>query len=99
MTVDVPPEYESIEEFVQYLLDEDRDWYDHRDLQALSYSLRLSSHKVRAQLDDWGLHLVRREPEREVRGYSSWDENRWQGNPCGGGSGWEQVAGFAGKKG
>ena len=93
------PEYASIEDFVQYLLDEDREGYNHEDLQALSASLRLSRHKVRAELDSWGLHLMIRPHEQQVRGFSSWDENRWEGNPCGGGSGWEQVAGFAGKKG
>lgn len=93
------PEYESIEAFVEYLLDDERFEYDHEDLQALSASLRLSSHKVRRELDSWGLTLKRRPHEQEVRGFSSWDENRWQGNPCGGGTGYEQIAGFAGKKG
>jgi len=97
--MEVPPEYESVETFVEFLLDDDRTEYDHEDLRALSYSLRQSPRKVRAELDSWGLTLKRREHEREVRGYSSWDENRWQGNPCGGGSGWEQIAGFGGQKG
>ena len=96
---DIPPEYASIEDFVEYLLDDDRTEYDHRDLQHLSYSLRLSVRKVRALLDDWGLTLKSRPREREVRGFSSWDNNRWQGNPGSGGSGYEQIAGFAGRKG
>jgi hypothetical protein len=97
--IEIPPEYASIEEFVEYLLDEDREQYDHEDLQLLAYSLRTSLRKVRAELDSWGLTLKARPHEQEVRGFSSWDENRWQGNPCGGGSGWEQIAGIAGRKG
>lgn len=93
------PEYESIEAFVEYLLDDDRVEYTHVDLVKLARSIRQSTSKVRAELDSWGLTLKRREHEREVRGYSSWDENRWAGNPCGGGTGYEQIAGFAGRKG
>lgn len=95
----VPPEYETIEEFVEYLLDEDRFEYDHRDLQILSEHLRVSIPKVRAELDSWGLRLKERPHEREVRGFNSWDHNRWAGNPCKGGSGHDQIAGFAGQKG
>lgn len=95
----IPPEYASIEDFVEYLLDEDRDSFGHEDLELLSYSLQLSIVKVRVELEGWGLKLSPRQKARTVRGYSSWDENRWEGNPCGGGSGWEQIAGFVGRKG
>lgn len=99
MSVDEMPEYASIEDFVEYLLDDDRVSYTHRDLGLLSESLGLSVAKVRAALDSWGLKLAERPHEQEVRGFSSWDNNRWAGNPCGGGTGWEQISGFAGRKG
>lgn len=95
----VPPEFATLEDFVEYLLDEERFEYSHEDLGLLSRSLRLSVSKVRALLDDWGLKLKFRPHEQEVRGFNSWDHNRWAGNPCGGGSGYEQIAGFAGRKG
>ena len=93
------PEYASIEDFIEFLMDEDRAQYDHRELQALSYNIRLSASKVRKELDSWGLTLQERPKERRVRGINSWDNNRWAGNPCGGGSGWEQIAGFSGQRG
>jgi hypothetical protein len=96
---EIPPEYSSLEDFVEYLLDDDRYGYDHNDLTQLSTSLGLSVSKVRAALDDWGLHLKMRPKERSVRGFNSWDNNRWASNPCKGGSGWEQISGFAGQKG
>ena len=99
MLSDIPAEYTTIEEFVEYLLDDDCYHYDHEDLRVLSYSLQMSISKVRVLLDDWGLKLKVRPKEQQVRGYTSWDSNRWAGNPCGGGSGWEQIAGFGGQKG
>lgn len=97
--MEVPPEYTSIEEFVEYMIDDEREEYDHEELGMLAYSLKLSVSKVRAVLADWGLRLTPRPKERNVRGINSWDHNRWAGNPCGGGSGWEQIIGFSGQKG
>ena len=97
--MNVPPEYASVEEFVEYMIDDEREEYDHEDLGMLAFSLRLSIPKVRVILDDWGLRLAERPKEKRFRGYSSWDNNRWDGNPCGGGSGWEQITGFSGQKG
>jgi hypothetical protein len=96
---EVLPEYATLEDFVEYMLEDERYRYTYRDLQLLSESLKLSIPKVRAALDDWGLKLATRPKEQEVRGFSSWDNNRWAGNPGAGGSGWEQISGFAGQKG
>jgi hypothetical protein len=97
--VNVPPEYASLEDFIEYMMDDEREEYDHEELGMLAYSMKLSVSKVRAILDDWGLRLADRPKEQNVRGYTSWDENRWAGNPCGGGTGWEQILGFSGQKG
>lgn len=97
--MDVLPEYASLEEFVEYMMDDEREEYDHEELGMLAFSMKLSVPKVRTILDDWGLRLAHRSKEKNVRGYSAWDNNRWAGNPCGGGSGWEQILGFSGQKG
>jgi hypothetical protein len=97
--VNVPPEYSSLEEFIEYMMDDEREEYTHEELGMLAYSLRLSVPKVRVLLLDWGLRLADRPKERHIRGYTSWDHNRWAGNPCGGGTGWEQILGFSGQKG
>jgi hypothetical protein len=100
-TVDTP-EYASIEDFVEYLLDEDRTSYTHVELVALARSLQLSPSKVRVALDDWGLHLCPRHREQTVRGFTTSSHDRWYGpgsSSSHGGSGWEQISGFAGQKG
>ena len=93
------PEYATLEDFVEYMLDDSRFRYTYRDLQLLSESLEMSIPKVRAALDDWGFKLAARPKEQEVRGFSSWDNNRWAGNPGAGGSGYEVISGFAGREG
>lgn len=97
------PEYESIEAFVEYCLEEERETYTHIDLQELTYSLRRSHQKVRKDLEEYGLRLVYREKETSVRGiHSSSDHDRWWGpgseRTCGG-SGHEQINGFSGQEG
>jgi hypothetical protein len=95
----VAPEYESIETFVQYVMDDERTTFDHNDLGELACGLQRSRCKVRADLEGFGLTLAPRAFEKRVRGFTANNHNRWDGNPCGGGSGWEQISGFAGRKG
>ena len=96
------PEYGSIESFVEYCLEEDLDSYNHTDLRELMYSLRLSAQKVRRELDGYGLRLVYREKAKRVRGVHDSDHDRWWGEgsekTCGG-SGQDQINGFAGQEG
>jgi hypothetical protein len=92
-------EYASVLDFVEYLLDDDRTVFTHADLTALSERLHQPVRAIRAELEGWGLTLAYRAPERVVRGYTAWDENRYQGNPGAGGTGYEQITGFAGRKG
>lgn len=100
MSTPTAPEYESIESFVQYVMDEEQDQFTHEDLGELAYGLQRSRNKVRADLESYGLKLAPRAFEkRGTRGFTANNHNRWDGNPCGGGSGWEQIAGFAGRQG
>jgi len=96
------PEYESIETFVEYVLDEDRTTFDHNDLGELAYGLQRSRCKVRAELEGYGLTLAPRAFEKRVRGFTTSSNDRFFGpGACKshGGSGWEQISGFAGQRG
>lgn len=93
------PELESIESFVQFRMDEETFTFSHLDLRALALNCKLSGSKVRADLEAYGLSLAERTPEKAVRGFTANNHNRWNGNPCAGGSGHEQITGFAGRRG
>lgn len=102
MSTPTAPEYESIEAFVQYLMDEERTTFDHNDLGELAYGLQKSRCKVRADLEGYGLTLAPRAVEKRVRGFTANPHDRWYGpGACRsyGGSGWEQITGFAGQRG
>jgi len=96
------PEHESIEGFVEYLLDEDRSEFTHEDLQQLAHALKRSTQGIRKELESWGLKLTLRQHEQHVRGINTSSNDRFWGpgsSKMHGGSGWEQVLGFAGQKG
>lgn len=100
--IDVDPEHESIEAFVEYLMDDERDTFTAADLNQLAAATTRSHHKVRAELEGYGLRLVRRERVRRIRGVTTSSHDRWYGpgaeRACGG-SGWEQINGFGGQEG
>lgn len=84
------PEYASIEDFVQYMMDDDRSEYDHEDLKALNYRLQKPLHEIKAELGSYGLKLKQRGPEKKGRGFQSPDHDRWFGpgsDPTHGGGG------------
>lgn len=96
------PEHETIEAFVEFCMDDERESFTHEDLGELAYALKRSRSKVRAELESYGLRLEARAPEKQVRGFTSNPHDRWYGpGACRthGGSGWEQIQGFAGQKG
>lgn len=93
------PEYESIEAFVEFCLDDDRTMFTTNDMLALNRATHTRLQDIRAALEDYGLSFVPRERERCVRGFTSNPHNRWTGEGrTYATSGWEQIAGFAGDK-
>lgn len=99
---DALPEYASIEAFVEYCYEDERETFDHNDLGELAFRLKLSRCTVRKSLESYGLRLATRAPEKRVRGFTSNPHDRWYGPgscPTHGGSGYEQINGFAGRKG
>ena len=94
------PEFQSIEAFVQECMDDERTSFTHEELGELAFNLQRSRNKIRAELEGYGLSLAVRAVEKRVRGFTSNPHDRWFGpgsSPTGGGSGWEQISGFAGR--
>lgn len=87
----VPPEFSSIESFVQFLIDDERTVYSHEELQQLAFYTRAkSTRELHLSLDDIGLTLKKREHEKRVRGFTTSSNDRWYGPgscPTHGGSG------------
>src|SRR5271157_4772815 len=84
------PEYRSIEDFVQYLMDDERTEFSHEDLAALNYRLRKPVGEIKKALESYGFNLSVRPVEKKPRGFSSPDNDRWFGpgsEPTHGGSG------------
>ena len=102
MKVNVAPEFESIENFAEFLADEDRTEFTAAELMELSAGVRKTSMACRKALESYGFRLATRLIPQSIRGVQSNDNDRWYGkgsSPSHGGSGWEQVNGFAGEKG
>lgn len=90
VTYESAPEYESIESFVEYKMDDEEDEFDHEDLVALAYQIKSSPGKIRKELEDFGLSLKERAKEKKPRGFQSPNHDRWYGpgsSPTHGGSG------------
>ncbi len=99
----VDPEFASVEAFVQYLLDEEREEFTYEEAAALAESLGHSTPtlEIRA-LKGYGLSMQPRESARRVRGVHTSSHDRWNGpgsSPTHGGSGNEQITGFADQEG
>jgi len=101
MTPTIFPEYESVEAFVEDCFDDERDHFTTGDMQALNAATRMRLSDVRKALEGYGLLFVPRKPQKRVRGFTSNPHDRWYGKGSDrtyGGSGWEQISGFAGDK-
>lgn len=86
------PEYKSVEAFVEFVIDDERSEFDWEDLQYLNYRTRQTVQAIRAELESYGLKMQVREPERQVRGFTTSSNDRWFGPgscPTHGGSGFD----------
>lgn len=98
------PEYASVEAFVAYLIEDEGVFeFDHLQLGVLADALDRSRRDLCKELEeDWGLKLKKRFAPPSFRGFRTSSNDRWYGpgsSPTHGGSGWEQVSGFAGQEG
>lgn len=97
------PETASVEAFATFLLDDDRLSFTYAEACALAKALDChESVVIRALRDDYGFAYAGRPVERRKRGFLTSSLDRFYGpGACRthGGSGWEQVSGFAGQEG
>jgi len=75
------PEYESVDEFADYMFADEREEYTHQEMLCLNFRTGLRIQVIKEALDGYGLTLKHRQFEHAIRGYSSWDHNRWS-SPC-----------------
>jgi len=99
MTGPIFPEYRSIESFVEYCIDDEREIFTTADMQQLNRATHLRLQIIRKELERYGLKFVPRLPVKRVRGFTSNPHDRYSACPMYGGSGWEQISGWAGEKG
>ncbi len=87
---------------MEYLFAEELTFFTHEDVVKLAKRTQTSDPKIIQEMESYGLTMVaRREPKR-VRGFQSNSHDRFYGpgsSKMHGGSGWEQISGFAGQEG
>ncbi len=86
------PEYASIEDFVEFCMDDDRDAFKLPDVQKLRKSTGEMPRTIIKALESYGLTYEAPEHVREVRGINANPHNRFAGNPMCGGSGFDPNA-------
>lgn len=70
MKINYDPEFASVESFVEYLTDDERETFTVEELMELSASVRKTSRVLRADLESYGLRLEPRKEFGRVRGFS-----------------------------
>jgi hypothetical protein len=93
------PEYRTVEDFVLYCLEDEKVEFSHLELRAIALNTKTSGSKVRASLESYGLRLADRPVDKTVRGFTANPHNRWIESGNFGGSGGDQIIGFAGRNG
>lgn len=89
-------EMQSIENFVEQLLEEERETYTRQEIIELSESLSLQIPQVTYALEGFGIKAAVISPEKKIRTYSDNPHNLWNspGMNCGGGSGGNSIMGL-----
>lgn len=93
------PEFKSIEAFVSFLIDDERIQYTKLEMQQLAVSVEKPEFWVSSELKAWGLSIEEQRVLKHTRGFSTSSNDRWYGpgsSKMYGGSGAEQISGFAG---
>lgn len=73
------PEYRSIDDFCNFLKDDERTTFTAEDLTALRSYLEVSASDLRFTLKARGFTLFAREVPKKVRGFSTSSNDRWFG--------------------
>lgn len=83
------PEFASIDAFAEFLFDDGRETFSVEELENLRKRLTLRDGDPIAALAGYGLRLIPRKKEKEIRGFSSNPYTLFAGNPGSGGSGFD----------
>lgn len=94
------PELKSVEAFGDFLLADDRTEFTFDEACTLAETLGQSVpvYVIRG-LKALGFTMKPREVYKHIRGFTTNSHDRWSAYPNHGGSGWQQIAGFAGDEG
>jgi hypothetical protein len=102
MDPEILPEHESVEAFAEFLMAEERVSFSFVEADTIAQGLKIATYVVIEGLKSYGYTYEGRASEKRVRGYTSNNHDRWYGPgsmKSHGGSGHEQITGFAGQKG
>lgn len=95
---DDSPETDSIEAFAEFLLDDERDSFTFDEVSVLNTKLGIRRSDIVKELEGYGLTYEPRETEKRIRGFKTSSNDRWFGPgsmDSHGGSGADQICGFA----
>lgn len=97
------PLISAVERFAEELLDDERTTFTYEEADAFARSLGYSvATLVIRELKSYGFTQVERQPARRVRGITTSSLDRWYGPGSArthGGSGCDQICGWAGQEG
>ena len=99
---EILPEHASVEAFGEFLLAEERTSFSFNEADRIARGLRVATYVVINGLKSYGFTYEGRASEKRVRGYRTSSLDRFYGPGSAkshGGSGHEQIMGFAGQKG
>lgn len=91
-------EFASVEDFAEYLLDDDRCSFSHTELMALVTRTGQPAGQIRQALEGFGFEAILREREKKIRGFNTNSHDRWFGpgsSPTHGTHGTNQIMGLA----
>lgn len=92
-------DHASVEAFVEMCMADEAYSFTFEDVCEIAVQARTSRNVVIKALEGYGLTYEGRPVERKVRGFTANCHDRWQASGNCGGSGWEQISGFAGRNG
>ena len=94
------PEYQSVESFATFLLDDDRTSFRLGEAGKVAIATGVSNLTVVRELTEgYGFTYLPPAAPKAVRGFTANNNNRWEGNPGAGGGGGDSLTGFAGREG
>jgi hypothetical protein len=99
VTTEGSDDHSSVEAFVEFCLADESYTFTFDDVAEIAMQAQKSKSVVIRELKDYGLAYAGRPAVREVRGFTANPHNRWHNSGMHGGSGHEQISGFAGRKG